>query len=82
MKAWFKTTSSFPSKKPRIPKYIIALLNPYFPDIISAFQFFEIFARHDIDLLNQIKDKGNFSNCLFVSESKNSSTGHLPVSSV
>jgi len=30
----------FPVKKAQNSKNIIALLNPYFPDIISAFQFF------------------------------------------
>ena len=47
-------------KKAQNLKNIIALLSPYFPNIISAFQLFEIFARHNIDLLDQIKYKGNF----------------------
>ncbi|MFZ0482067.1 MAG: hypothetical protein WAL93_01650 [Desulfobacterales bacterium] len=49
-----------PVKKTQNSKNIIALLNPYFPDIVSTFKFFEIFARHDIDLLDQIKHKGDF----------------------
>jgi hypothetical protein len=49
----------FPVKKTQNPKNIITLLNPYFPDIISAFEFFEVFARHDIELLDQIKYKSN-----------------------
>ena len=50
----------FPVEKAKNPKNIIALLNPYFPDIVSAFQFFELFERHDINLLNQIEHESNF----------------------
>lgn len=54
-------------KKTKNPEYIVALLNPYLPDIVSTLEFFEILTRYDIDLLNQIKHKGDFLE-LFIAE--------------
>jgi len=72
----------FPVKKTRNKKNIIVLLNPYFLDIVSAFKFFQVFARNDIDLLDQIEHQGNFLKLFICQRIKNSSTGYLSVSSL
>lgn len=46
-------------KKPQNPKYVVAMLNPDLPNVICAFQSLEIFSWHDVNLLYQIKNKGN-----------------------
>ena len=36
------------------------MLNPNFPDVISIFKLFEIFSWYNINLFNEIEDKGYF----------------------
>ena len=50
----------FSVEKAQDPKSIIAMLSPYFPNIIGTRELFEVFSRYNIDLLNEIKDKGDF----------------------
>jgi len=50
----------FPIPKTQYSKYVIALLYPYFPDIISALKFLEEFSRYNIELFYDIKHKCDF----------------------
>ena len=47
-------------EKSEYSENVITMLHPDFPDVVSILKFFKKFIRNDIDLFNQIENKGNF----------------------